>query len=73
MPIVHKDRNINNDLIQLKEKRNRRDRTKTKYQLIRKGKPKDSYDYIEVYVNGKKVELTDASKYMLEMLIKDSD
>jgi hypothetical protein len=73
MPILKNDKNINEDITNLKKKRDRRDKTKTRYQLIRKDKPKTNYEYIEVYVNGKKMELTESSRYLLEMLIKDQD
>ena len=54
--------------------RKRQEREKAKkagnYQVIRKDKTSADYDAIEVYVHGKKVELSDTSKYLIDMLIQ---
>lgn len=59
------------DLALLKQKREERKQRRTKYQLVRKDKTPEDYKKIQVYVDGKEMELSDSSKYFLDMLLQE--
>ncbi len=46
---------------------------RTKYHVIRKDKTSEDYDKLKLVVDGEEKEISNSSKFMLDMLIKDSE
>ena len=71
MPIIQKGKNLSAPgYIQKRQERNKELRTKFKRVKRITGDEQDFKEQIEVYVNGKKVNLSEASLYMIDMMIK---
>jgi len=57
------------DLNELKIKRETRAARKAKYHLIRKDKTPSDYEGVKLVIDGKEMELSNSSKFLLEQLI----
>jgi hypothetical protein len=61
------------DFNELKAKREARAAKKAKYHLIRKDKTPSDYEGVKLVIDGKEMELSDSSKFLLEQLIKTEE
>lgn len=72
MPLNVKDKPFRDkDAKDLYLKRLKRDNRRTKYFIKRKDKTPEDYEKVKLIVDGKEMELSDSSKFLLEQLIKD--
>ena len=55
----------------LAQKRATRNPKRTKYQIIRKDKTAKDYKALKLMVGGREQPMSDSSKFMLDMLVKD--
>lgn len=77
MPIILKGNKTRaetvKDFQELKAKREARAAKKAKYHLIRKDKTPSDYEKVKLIIDGKEMELSDSSKFLLEQLIQDEE
>jgi hypothetical protein len=73
MPIKIKGQHIDNPIDQfaLENKRASRVSNRTKYFLMRKDKTPEDYQRVKLVIDGKEIEISDSSKFLLEQLITD--
>lgn len=57
----------------VKEKQMTARKNRTKYHLKRKDRTPEQYQSIKLVIDGQEVEISNSSKFLLEMLIKEDD